>query len=272
MCIDYRKLSEIYLYSDCHQIRVHEDEIPKIAFRMRMDAMTLRGARVAFEDEFRATEETEVQGRSRVKRKLFRSCRNNMGNDPILELSEGSENYVVMRGAKVEMSKAENASIEILCGLDQRMKKIDGGDEVFRSAGKKEHQRSLGLLLQPEIPEWKWKKERFTMDSKSKLPRSSSGCDHSLGTRVDMSTAYHQTDGQSERTFWTLENMFRACVRNLVVVGILAFREMGFPTKIVTIRVEIRESKMIGIEMKQETTKVIVIKERLKEAKDCQEN
>nr|GEY28079.1 hypothetical protein [Tanacetum cinerariifolium] len=34
---------------------------------------------------------------------------------------------------------------------------------------------------------------------------------------------------------------------------------------------EIGESKMIGLEMEQETTKVVVIKERLKEAKDRQE-
>ncbi|GJW14205.1 putative reverse transcriptase domain-containing protein [Tanacetum coccineum] len=33
-----------------------------------------------------------------------------------------------------------------------------------------------------------------------------------LGTNLDMSTAYHpQTDGQSERTIQTLEDMFRAC-------------------------------------------------------------
>ncbi|GKB55049.1 hypothetical protein Tco_0905802 [Tanacetum coccineum] len=73
----------------------------------------------------------------------------------------------------------------------------------------------------------------------------------------DKDGMYIETDGQSERTFWTLENMFRACVRNLVVVGILTFREA-----------EIRESKMIGLELEQETTKVVVIKERLKEAKD----
>nr|GEU33757.1 reverse transcriptase domain-containing protein [Tanacetum cinerariifolium] len=34
-----------------------------------------------------------------------------------------------------------------------------------------------------------------------------------LGTRLDMSTTYHpQTDGQSERTIPTLEDMLRACV------------------------------------------------------------
>nr|GEX28218.1 reverse transcriptase domain-containing protein [Tanacetum cinerariifolium] len=65
------------------------------------------------------------------------------------------------------------------------------------------------------------------------------------------------TGGQSERTFWTLENMFRACVRNLVVVRILTFS-----------KAEIGESKMIGLELEQETTKVFVIKERLKEDKD----
>ncbi|GJZ11715.1 hypothetical protein Tco_0546474 [Tanacetum coccineum] len=75
----------------------------------------------------------------------------------------------------------------------------------------------------------------------------------------DKDGMYIETDGQSERTFRTLENMFRACVRNLVVVGILTFREA-----------EIGESKMIRLELEQETTKVVLIKERLKEAKDHQ--
>nr|GFC13690.1 putative reverse transcriptase domain-containing protein [Tanacetum cinerariifolium] len=35
---------------------------------------------------------------------------------------------------------------------------------------------------------------------------------NALGTRLDMSTAYHlETDGQSERTIQTLEDMLRAC-------------------------------------------------------------
>ncbi|GJR12062.1 putative reverse transcriptase domain-containing protein [Tanacetum coccineum] len=48
-------------------------------------------------------------------------------------------------------------------------------------------------------------------DSMDKLTRLSFQKD--LGTRLDMSTAYHsQTDGQSERTIQTLEDMLRACV------------------------------------------------------------
>ncbi|GKB68303.1 hypothetical protein Tco_0929715, partial [Tanacetum coccineum] len=66
------------------------------------------GARVAFEDEFGAAEEREVsceaqQGQSGVKRKLFGSCRNNMGNELILALPEGLDNFVVMHGARVRM-------------------------------------------------------------------------------------------------------------------------------------------------------------------------
>ncbi|GJW21759.1 putative reverse transcriptase domain-containing protein [Tanacetum coccineum] len=138
---------------------------------------------------------------------------------------------------------------------------------------KAEHQKPSGLLVQPEIPEWKW--EKITMDFVTKLPKTANGYDtiwvivdrltksahflpmrendpmeklmklymkevvtrhgvpvsiisdrdgrftslfwqalhKALGTRLDMSTAYHpETDGQSERTIQTLEDMLRACV------------------------------------------------------------
>nr|GEW28803.1 hypothetical protein [Tanacetum cinerariifolium] len=82
---------------------------------------------------------------------------------------------------------------------------------------KAEHQRPYGLLWQHEILEWKW--EKIAMDFMTKLPMTSSGHDtiwsmqEALGTRLDMSTTYYpQTDGQSERTIQTLEDMLRACV------------------------------------------------------------
>ncbi|GKD24203.1 putative reverse transcriptase domain-containing protein [Tanacetum coccineum] len=83
---------------------------------------------------------------------------------------------------------------------------------------KAEHQRPSGILQQPEIPEWKW--DKITIDFITKLPRDGwftlrcwQTVQKALGTRLDMSTAYHpQTDGQSERTIQTLEDMLRACV------------------------------------------------------------
>ncbi|GJW46757.1 putative reverse transcriptase domain-containing protein [Tanacetum coccineum] len=140
---------------------------------------------------------------------------------------------------------------------------------------KAEHQKPSGLLVQPDLPEWKW--EKIMMDFVTKLPRTAAGFDtiwvivdrltksahflpmketdsterlarlylreivsaihactavnnlpivlimspsrfwqslqKALGTQLDLSTAYHpQTDGQSERTIQTLEDMLRACV------------------------------------------------------------
>ncbi|GJW41551.1 putative reverse transcriptase domain-containing protein [Tanacetum coccineum] len=138
---------------------------------------------------------------------------------------------------------------------------------------KAEHQKPSSLLVQPEIPQWKW--HNITMDFITKLPKTLGVydtiwvivdhltksahflpmrendsmdklarlylkevvtrhgipvliiCDRvgrftsnfwrvfqkALGTRLDMSTANHpQTDGQSERTIQTLEDMLRTCV------------------------------------------------------------
>nr|GEU89291.1 hypothetical protein [Tanacetum cinerariifolium] len=78
--------------------------------------------------------------------------------------------------------------------------------------------RPSNLLVQPEIPQWKW--DNITTDFITKLPKSSQEKlarmylkEKDLGARLDMSIAYHpQTDRQSERTIQTLEDMLRACV------------------------------------------------------------
>ncbi|GJV72364.1 putative reverse transcriptase domain-containing protein [Tanacetum coccineum] len=194
---------------------------------------------------------------------------------------------------------------------------------------KAEHQRPSGLLQQPKIPVWKY--EGITMDFVTKLPRTSSGHDtiwvivdrltkyaHFLpiredykmdrfarvylneivarhGTRLDMSTTYHpQTDGQSERTIQTLEDMLRACVLDFggswdVHLPLVDFsynnsyhssvrcapfealygRKCRFPI----MWAELGEGQLIVPKLVQETTeKISQFKDKLKDARDHQKS
>ncbi|GKC48604.1 putative reverse transcriptase domain-containing protein [Tanacetum coccineum] len=96
---------------------------------------------------------------------------------------------------------------------------------------KAEHQKPSGLLQQPEIPE-------------------------ALGTNLDMSTVYHpQTDGQSERTKQTLEDMLCACV--------IDFRS-SWDHHLPLVEFSYNNSQLIGPELIRDTTdKIIQIKNRL---------
>ncbi|GJS89154.1 putative reverse transcriptase domain-containing protein [Tanacetum coccineum] len=77
-----------------------------------------------------------------------------------------------------------------------------------------------------------------------------------LSTKLNMSTAYHpETDGQSERTIQTLEDMMRACVMDFG-----GSWDTHLPL-------------LIGTEIVQETTeKIVQIKERLKTARSRQKS
>ncbi|GJW57016.1 putative reverse transcriptase domain-containing protein [Tanacetum coccineum] len=149
---------------------------------------------------------------------------------------------------------------------------------------KSEYQKPSGLLVQPEILQWKW--DNITMDFITKLPKTSSGYDtiwviidrltksvhflpmkennpmerltrlylqeKVLGTRLDMSTAYHpQTDRQSERTIQTLEDILRACV--------IDFGNGG---------VQLTDPKIIH----KTTEKIIQIKSRIQAARNRQKS
>ncbi|GJU47380.1 putative reverse transcriptase domain-containing protein [Tanacetum coccineum] len=186
---------------------------------------------------------------------------------------------------------------------------------------KAEHQKPSGLLQQPEIPEWKW--ENITMDFISNLPRTSSGHDsiwvivnrliksaHFLAICEDYKIerlarlyineivarhAYHpETDGQSERTIQTLEDMLRACAidfggnwdTHLPLVEFSYNNSYHSSVKCAPFEAlygrkcrtpiawaEVGESKLFGPEIVQETTdKIVQIRERLKAARDRQKS
>ncbi|GKA38575.1 reverse transcriptase domain-containing protein [Tanacetum coccineum] len=177
---------------------------------------------------------------------------------------------------------------------------------------KAEHQRPSSLLQQPEIPEWNTEKlSKIYIDeivTRHGVPvsiisdrdgRFMSRCwqtvQKALGTRLDMSTAYHpQTDGQSERTIQTLEDMLRACVIDFggswdVHLPLAEFSYnnsyhssircapfealYGRKCRSPILWAEIGESSLIGPELVQEMTdKVVLIKEKLKAARDRQKS
>nr|GEV99866.1 putative reverse transcriptase domain-containing protein [Tanacetum cinerariifolium] len=93
-----------------------------------------------------------------------------------------------------------------------------------------------------------------------------------LGTNLDMSTAYHpETDGQSERTIQTLEDMLRACVIDFGKgwVKHLPLVEFSYNN---SYHASIK-AQLTGPEMIQETTeKIILIKQRIQAAQDRQKS
>nr|GEY69161.1 hypothetical protein [Tanacetum cinerariifolium] len=118
---------------------------------------------------------------------------------------------------------------------------------------------------------------------------------YALGTQLDMSTAYHpKTDGQSERTIQTLEDMLRACVidfgkgweRHLPLVKFSYNNSYHASIKAAPSEVlygrkcrspvcwaEVRDAQLTGPEIIQETTeKIVQIKQRLLSKRNLQKS
>ncbi|KAD2805403.1 hypothetical protein E3N88_38780 [Mikania micrantha] len=116
-----------------------------------------------------------------------------------------------------------------------------------------------------------------------------------LGTRVNLSTAYHpQTDGQSERTIQTLEDMLRSCVIDFggswdthlpliefsynnsyhTSIQCAPFEALyGRKCRSPVCWIEIGDSQVVGPELIQETSdKITIIQSRLKAARDRQKS
>ncbi|GJZ45752.1 putative reverse transcriptase domain-containing protein, partial [Tanacetum coccineum] len=149
---------------------------------------------------------------------------------------------------------------------------------------KAELQRPSGLLVQPKIPQWEW--DKITMDFVTKLPRLSQGYDtiwvivkrltkfasnfwkslqKALGTSLDMSTTYHpETNGQSERTIQTLEDIIKAAPFEALY---------GRKCRSPICWAEVGQVQLTGPDLVRETTeKIIQIKQRMQAAHDRQKS
>nr|GEV13246.1 transposon Ty3-G Gag-Pol polyprotein [Tanacetum cinerariifolium] len=130
--------SKIELRLGYHQMRVKDEDIPKTAFRTRIEKSLTK-----------LTQKNKKYIWGEEQKTVFQLLKQKLCEALILALPEGNDNFVVYCDAS--------------------------------------HQGLGAVLMQREK--------------------------NALGTQLDMSTTYHpKTDGQSERTIQTLEDMLRACV------------------------------------------------------------
>ncbi|GJU94872.1 putative reverse transcriptase domain-containing protein [Tanacetum coccineum] len=227
----------------------------------------------------------------------FQLLKQKLCSAPILALPEETKityaNYMLVKEGIWRMCEAKRKDLKHEIRRTSRREKLEElGYHVMRPCKdcdhadrvKAEHQRPSGLLVQPEIPQWKW--DNIMMDFVTKLPKSSQGYDTIMGdldhepTRfasncpgglfkdlcynLDMSTAYHpQTDEQSDRTIQTLEDMLRACV---IDFGNVRSLPCGWALRL-------GQVQLTGPELVQETTeRIIQIKQRIQTAHDRQKS
>nr|GEY11246.1 reverse transcriptase domain-containing protein [Tanacetum cinerariifolium] len=127
----------------------------------------------------------------------FQLLKEKLCSAPILALPEGAENFIVYCDASQKglgkvnvmadaLSKKERIkalrvqALVMTIGLDLSEQILEAQTEARKPKNLEaedvgEHQKPSGLLVQPEIPQWKW--DNITVDFITKLPRTSSGYD-----------------------------------------------------------------------------------------------
>ncbi|GKB13529.1 putative reverse transcriptase domain-containing protein [Tanacetum coccineum] len=350
MCIDYRELNKLTMKNRYPLPRIDDpfDELQGSRVCSKIDLRSGYHQLRVREEDILICAKTHIickmdwkQSKNGIYRAQFGQV--TWYSAPILALSEGSEKF--MLGFRVLcdfealiLHESHKSKYSIHPGSDKMYQdlrrlywwpnmKAEIATYVSKcltcAKVKIEYQKPSGLLVQPEIPQWKW--ENITMDFVTKLPKTAAGQDtiwvivdrltksahflpmreddtlekltrqylkevvskhgvpvsiisdrdgkftshfwkslnKALGTRLDMSTAYHpETDGQSERTIQTLEDMLRACVLDF---GKGWDRHLPLA--------EFGDSQLTGLEIIYETTKKIVqIKSRNQVARDRQKS
>ncbi|GJX06658.1 putative reverse transcriptase domain-containing protein, partial [Tanacetum coccineum] len=176
----------------------------------------------------------------------FHTLKDNLCNAPILSLHDGAEDFVVycdasnqglgcvlmQRGKanivvdalskkeRVKPKRVQELSMRIQSGIKEKLTMIMDDAYATRYSIPP---RADKMYYDLRDMYW-WPVDRLTKSAHFLAIREDYSMEKlsrlyideivkALGTRLDMSTAYHpQTDGQSERTIQSLEDMLRACV------------------------------------------------------------
>nr|GFA91800.1 putative reverse transcriptase domain-containing protein [Tanacetum cinerariifolium] len=249
----------------------------------------------------------------------FQLLKHNLCSAPILTLPEGSEDFIVYcdasnKGLGAVLMQREKADISTYVSKC-----------LTRAKVKAEHKKKTsGLLVQPKIPEWEW--DNITIDFVTKLPKSSQGYDtiwvivdrltksaiftpiretdpmdklariylKEVVTRHGIPVSIIKTNGQSERTIQTLEDMLRAYaidfgkgwVNHLPLVEFSYNKNYHASIKDAPFEAlygrkcrspvywtEVGKAQILGPELIQETTeKIVQIKQRMQAARDRQKS
>ncbi|GKB45834.1 putative reverse transcriptase domain-containing protein [Tanacetum coccineum] len=221
----------------------------------------------------------------------FQLLKQKLCSSPILALPEGSKDFIAYYGTSKKGLGAVLTQREKVISYASRQLKIheknytthdlELGAVVFALKiwrhylyGTKctvftDHKSLQHILDQKELN----MRQRRCCDALSKEerePTAKSSALSALGTNLDMSTAYHpQTDGQSERTIQTLEDMLYHASIKAAPFEALYGRKCRSPV----CWTEVGEAQILGPELIQETTeKIIQIKQRMQAARDRQKS
>ncbi|GJX29837.1 putative reverse transcriptase domain-containing protein [Tanacetum coccineum] len=320
--------SKIDLRSGYHQLRVREQDIPKTAFQtqyghyeFQVMPFRLTNAPAVFMDLMNriAKSMTKLTQKGikfdwgEKEENAFQLIKQKLCSAPILALPEGSEDFVaehqrpsgLLVQPKIPEWKWDNITMDFITKLPRSSQGFDTIWVIVDRLTKSAH----FLPIRENDPLDKLARLYLNrIVARHGIPASII-CDRdgrftsnfwrsfqkALGTDISMSTAYHpETDGQSERTIQTLEDMLRACVIDFGKgwVKHLPLAEFSYnnsyhasikaaPYEALYGRkcrspvcwAEVGEAQLTGPELIQETTeKIVLIKQRMQAAQDRQKS